>query len=70
MLALESLTPNGSEFVNEPDRCVAFVKDRLDFTVYLVKQRNQAQQALRQILEFAHPTIDKEIIAIAKEALR
>lgn len=27
MRALESLTPSGSEFVNDVDRCVAFVRD-------------------------------------------
>ena len=29
MRALESLTPHGSEFVNDVDRCLAFVRDRL-----------------------------------------
>lgn len=28
------------------------------------------EEALRQILDYCHPTIDKEIIAIAKEALQ
>jgi hypothetical protein len=40
MRALESLTPNGSEFVNDPDRCVAFVRERLDFNIQLAKERN------------------------------
>ena len=28
--ALEGLTPSGSEFVDDPERCRQFVKDRLD----------------------------------------
>ena len=27
-LALQSLTPKGSEYVNDPDRCVAYVRER------------------------------------------
>lgn len=26
MRALENLTPNGSEFVNDPERCVEFIR--------------------------------------------
>jgi hypothetical protein len=68
--ALENLTPGGSEFVDDPERCLECIKQRIDNVVQVAKERNKAQNALRHIIEFAHPTIDREIIAIAKEALR
>ena len=49
MRALESLTPNGSEFVNDPERCVEFVRDRLAFLVQIAKERNMAQQEAREL---------------------
>lgn len=39
-VALEGLTPSGSEFVNEPERCSAHVRERLD------SQHNIAKQAI------------------------
>lgn len=29
-MALQSLTPGGSEYVGDPDRCIAVVKDKID----------------------------------------
>ncbi len=49
MRALESLTPNGSEFVNDPEACAAFVKDRLDFVIKLAKESNALRKALENI---------------------
>lgn len=51
MRALESLTPSGSEFVNEVERCLAFAKMQRDHywqaILRLIKERN----ALRKQLE-------------------
>lgn len=49
MRALESLTPSGSEFVNDPEACVAFVRDRLAFAIQLAKERNAAQKDAREL---------------------
>lgn len=38
MRALESLTPSGSEYVNDVERCVAFVRDRLHVQHQLIIQ--------------------------------
>ena len=42
---LLSLTPGGSEFVNDPERCCEFVKDRMDFlhrkNIELIKLKNE-----------------------------
>jgi len=44
---LLSLTPGGSEFVNDPERCCGFVKDRMDFlhrkNIELIKLKNEAK---------------------------
>jgi cell shape-determining protein MreC len=40
MRVLESLTPSGSEFVNDPEACVAFVRDRLAHVIQIAKERN------------------------------
>jgi hypothetical protein len=37
-LALQSLTPGGSEYVNDPERCVSFVKNVRDKNFELIKQ--------------------------------
>lgn len=47
MRLLESLTPNGSEFVNDPEACVEFVRYRLGHVIDLAKQRNK----LRAVME-------------------
>jgi len=49
MRALESLTPNGSEFVNDPETCVAFVRARLAFTIELAKERNQLREEVYRL---------------------
>lgn len=66
MRALESLTPNGSEFVNDPERCMAFVRDRLAFTIQLAKERNRMRNALELI---AKTSPDVEAVRMAKAAL-
>jgi len=45
-LALQSLTSGGSEYVDDPERCVAYVQDRLrrqhEMVVRLTKQAREA----------------------------
>ncbi len=45
---LESLTPSGSEFVNNPQACYEYVRDLIksqhDRIILVTKQRNEAQQ--------------------------
>jgi hypothetical protein len=45
--ALEGLTPSGSEFVDDPERCAAFVRDRLD------ANHRMLMDALRKLRELA-----------------
>lgn len=67
-LALESLTPGGSEFVNDPDFCVAHVRKRqaaqhqmiLSFAKKVVALQSDAQQAK----EFAKVAYDELTAAI------
>lgn len=49
--ALETLTPGGSEFYGEPERCAEFVRDRLSFTVQQQKRINELVKALEAIIE-------------------
>lgn len=49
---LEGLTPSGSEFVDDPERCAAFVKDRLSFNMGLIKE-NRKLKAQVELLEEA-----------------
>lgn len=53
MRALESLTPSGSEFVNDPERCVAFVRDhqasQMRVIVSFKKRVDELQKALEEI---------------------
>jgi hypothetical protein len=52
-MALESLTPGGSEFYDDPDRCVSFVKDHDQsqhrHLIELVKIRNQQDNLIRDL---------------------
>src|ERR1035441_4552619 len=62
MRALESLTPSGSEFVNDPEACVAFVRDRMDSIIKVAKERNKANgavMAVRSIVEEPYVNDDK-----------
>lgn len=49
---LENLTPGGSEFVDDPQRCYAFVKDRLleshRKAVNAIKERKALEELLRE----------------------
>lgn len=57
MRALESLTPSGSEFVNDPEACVEFVRHKLQYMIQLAKERNQARgevEVLKQRLDRIH----------------
>ena len=67
MRALESLTPSGSEFVNDIERCVAFVRDRLAFVIQLAKERNRMRNALELI---AKTSPDVEAVRMAQAALK
>lgn len=46
MRALESLTPGGSEYFNDPDRCVAFVKQARDVLFEAMKNAIRRRKAL------------------------
>ena len=57
MRGLESLTPNGSEFVGEVERCVQFVRDGRESTMRVLRQwkaeLEQVKAALRKIRDYA-----------------
>ena len=39
-LELERLTPGGSEFVRDPDRCIAWIRERLATVAKIAAERN------------------------------
>jgi hypothetical protein len=43
-LSLLELTPSGSEFVNDPERCLEFIKARLSQSVRFAGERNEARK--------------------------
>lgn len=49
--ALEALTPWGSEFHNDPERCAAFVRDRLGNLQESVKRTIQQRNDARKVIE-------------------
>lgn len=46
---LEDLTPGGSEFVNNPDRAAAFVRDRMATSGSLAAERNRLRTLLEEM---------------------
>jgi len=48
---LESLTPGGSEFHDDPERCVAWIKDRLAFTAKIAAERNGLRDLVKRLCE-------------------
>lgn len=46
---LEGLTPGGSEFVNNPERCAEFIHARLDSAGALAAERNQLREELARV---------------------
>ncbi len=62
MKALESLTPSGSEFVNDVERCVAHIRDTQRSIVHFAKRAKSAREALTNIqllLETQYAVYDK-----------
>jgi hypothetical protein len=62
MRALESLTPSGSEFVNDIERCVAFVRDREKSLLNFAKKNKALHERLVVLRELAgteYSTTDK-----------
>lgn len=45
--AVEGLTPGGSEFANDPERCAQFIKDRCNYPKQIIELRKQLAAALR-----------------------
>ena len=49
----QSLTPGGSEFVNDPERCVNWANDRIheefEITRKIVLERNAAEEKVKQL---------------------
>lgn len=49
MRALESLTPSGSEFVNEVERCVSHIRDNQRSVIHFAKKAKAAREVLERI---------------------
>lgn len=53
MRALEALTPSGSEYVDEVERCVQFIRDvresQHQIIISLTKQRNELRDRLEKL---------------------
>lgn len=57
MRLLCDLTPGGSEFVDSPERCAAWVRARLRFNTKLAVERNRYRRALQPLLTAARHAI-------------
>lgn len=67
--SLESLTPGGSEFSNDPDRCIAWVKDRLETVAKQVRKRQQAEAdnaALVEAIKNIYPMVAGHAIQLRR----
>src|SRR5687767_11215945 len=42
--AVEGLTPGGSEFANDPERCAQFIKDRCNYPPQITRLRTRNEQ--------------------------
>jgi hypothetical protein len=49
--SLEKLTPQGSEFHNDPERCIEYIKDRLDTTIDFAKQNKRLEAENERLLK-------------------
>ena len=70
---LESLTPGGTEFYNDPDRCVQWVKDRLAIVSEQVKKRQQAEAdnaALMEAMNKAKHRLENSFLLAALDILK
>jgi hypothetical protein len=52
---LESLTPGGSEFHNDPERCAQWIKKKLSSRATLAGQRNEMRDALQMFWDAYEP---------------
>jgi hypothetical protein len=50
--ALDELTPGGSEFHDDPERCLQFIKDRMTSNGKLAAERNELREALTACFEW------------------
>jgi len=55
---LLSLTPGGSEFVDDPGHCSHWIRERLNGTVEQVKRRKDAEQRVEQLERLLRLTIE------------
>lgn len=46
---LEALTPGGSEFHNDSERCLEWIKDRLETTAKIAGERNELRERVREL---------------------
>lgn len=71
MRALESLTPSGSEFVNDVERCVNHVRDYqrelMNTLVRVTKHRNKLREALEAVLQANRGTSGRLILEAYQE---
>ncbi len=78
MKALESLTPGGSEFVNDVERCVAIIRDTQRSIIRFAKRNKKLREALQSIQALASEDFSnlnanerlRVIAATAKEAVQ
>jgi hypothetical protein len=63
---VNEFTPGGSEFVENPARCLDWIKQRRDSSICLVKQANQVNRLLREDLAAAIAERDRLRATIEK----
>lgn len=61
IMSLEALTPGGSEFHNDPQRCLDWISDRMKTVVNEVKKRKEAEAELEQLR--SQPQVTPEVTA-------
>src|ERR1017187_3742365 len=65
---LEGLTPGGSEFFNDPERCAAFVRERLAGPFGTVKQKLEQAEARIEQLETALLRIKTRTVCLCSQS--
>ena len=69
-LALESLTPGGSEYVGDPQRCVAYVRETSHSQHAAIVKFKQERDAFQRRAEGAERQLDAYIAVRAEERTR
>ena len=72
MRTLESLTPGGSEYHNDHERCAAYVRDRRESQHKIILRLTQQRNTFREALQKAYTcraSMNSAVVSVIEEAL-